>query len=201
MPSPTVTPGWHQDGPSRTPRRGAAAAGPTPASTMRRLRRRAASQGHLPASCRPAVSTRVHQCGGSPIHHAPARRADHRARPPPDLAGSHTSNTSPRPPPLASSHAQDHAIYQRKPSPRQAAPHQYCRPEVQSDGLGRSYVPCAESGGMPKSAAYEIELGGDERAELEHRAACYTLSFRQVRRARLVLAKITESEPRLALAA
>ena len=41
--------------------------------------------------------------------------------------------------------------------------------------------------GMPKSAAYEIELGGDERAELEHRAACYTLSFRQVRRARLML--------------
>jgi hypothetical protein len=36
--------------------------------------------------------------------------------------------------------------------------------------------------GMPKSAAYEIELGGDERAELEHRAARYTLSFRQVRR-------------------
>jgi hypothetical protein len=41
--------------------------------------------------------------------------------------------------------------------------------------------------GMPKSAAYEIELGGDERAELEQRAACYTLSFRQVRRTRLVL--------------
>jgi hypothetical protein len=41
--------------------------------------------------------------------------------------------------------------------------------------------------GMPRSAAYEIELGGDERAELEHRVACYTLSFRQVRRARLVL--------------
>ena len=55
--------------------------------------------------------------------------------------------------------------------------------------------------GMPKRAVYEIELGGDERAELEHRAACYTLSFRQIRRARLVLAKITEREPRLALAA
>ena len=41
--------------------------------------------------------------------------------------------------------------------------------------------------GMPKSAAYEIELGGDEWAELEHRTACYTLLFRQVRRARLVL--------------
>jgi transposase len=68
---------------SCTTRRGAAAAGPIPASTMRRLCRRALSQGHLPASSRPAVSTRVHQCGGSPIHNAPARRADPRARPPP----------------------------------------------------------------------------------------------------------------------
>jgi hypothetical protein len=42
-----------------------------------------ASSGHLPASSRPAVSTRVRQCGGSPIHHAPARRANHGARPPP----------------------------------------------------------------------------------------------------------------------
>jgi hypothetical protein len=32
--------------------------------------------------------------------------------------------------------------------------------------------------GMPKSGAYEIELGGDERAELEHRAACYPRRFR-----------------------
>jgi hypothetical protein len=66
-----------------TTRRGAAAAGPIPASTMRRPCRRALRQGHLPASSRPAVLTRVHQCGGSPIHHAPARRADPRARPPP----------------------------------------------------------------------------------------------------------------------
>jgi hypothetical protein len=35
---------------------------------------------------RPAVSTRVHQCGGSPIHHAPVRRADRGARPPPQRA-------------------------------------------------------------------------------------------------------------------
>jgi hypothetical protein len=66
----------------RTPRRGAAAAGPIPVSTMRRLRRRAARQGRLPAHRRPAVPTRVQQCGGPPIHHAPARRAHPRARPP-----------------------------------------------------------------------------------------------------------------------
>jgi hypothetical protein len=46
--------------------------------------------------------------------------------------------------------------------------------------------PAPDLVGVPKSAAYEIELGGDERAELEHRAACSTLSFRQLRRARLV---------------
>jgi hypothetical protein len=40
---------------------------------------------------------------------------------------------------------------------------------------------------MPVSAAYEIELSAEERAELEHRAACYTLPFRQIQRARLVL--------------
>src|SRR6266496_3577990 len=63
-----------------TTRRGTAAAGPIPASTMRRPCRSALSQGHLPASSRPAVSTRVHQCGGSPIHNALARRADPRAQ-------------------------------------------------------------------------------------------------------------------------
>ena len=73
---------------SRKPRRGAVAAGPIPVSTMRRppSGRRVLSQGHLPASSRPAVPTRVHQCGGSPIHHAPARLADRRARPPPRRA-------------------------------------------------------------------------------------------------------------------
>ncbi len=40
---------------------------------------------------------------------------------------------------------------------------------------------------MPRSAAYEIELSAEERRELEHCAACYTLPFKQVQRARLVL--------------
>jgi hypothetical protein len=40
---------------------------------------------------------------------------------------------------------------------------------------------------MPRSAAYEIELSAEERHELERRAACYTLPFKQVQRARLVL--------------
>src|SRR5512132_468156 len=85
MPSPAVTLLGGRVAGSCTPRRGAAAAGPIPASTMRRLprRRSALSQGHLPAHRRPAVSIRVHQCGGPPTHHAPARRADLGARPPP----------------------------------------------------------------------------------------------------------------------
>src|SRR5215218_7794805 len=41
------------------------------------------SEGPLPANRRPAVPTRVHQSGGQPTHAAPARHADHRARPPP----------------------------------------------------------------------------------------------------------------------
>src|SRR5215213_5126347 len=41
------------------------------------------SEGPLPANRRPAVPTRVHQSGGQPIHAAPARHADYRARPPP----------------------------------------------------------------------------------------------------------------------
>jgi hypothetical protein len=41
--------------------------------------------------CFDLASTRVHQCGGSPIHHAPARRADRGARPPPAGTGSSTS--------------------------------------------------------------------------------------------------------------
>ena len=85
MPSPAVTLLGGRVAGSCTPRRGAAAAGPIPVSTMRRLprRRSALSQGHLPAHRRPAVSIRVHQCGGPPTHHAPARRADLGARPPP----------------------------------------------------------------------------------------------------------------------
>jgi hypothetical protein len=68
-----------------TTRRGATVAGPIPVSIMRAgLTGRVPSQGHLPADSRPAVPTRVHQCGGLPIHHAPARRAHPTARPPPD---------------------------------------------------------------------------------------------------------------------
>jgi hypothetical protein len=97
-------------------------------STLRRPRRRALSQGHLPASSRPAVSIRVHQCGGSPIHHAPAQRANHGARPPP------SRNGFLRPPmnmPLgspATSAALTCAKSCRLPGKRrhrQAAPHQY----------------------------------------------------------------------------
>lgn len=40
---------------------------------------------------------------------------------------------------------------------------------------------------MPTSAAYEITLSTEERRELEHRAASYTLAFKVVQRARLVL--------------
>jgi hypothetical protein len=40
---------------------------------------------------------------------------------------------------------------------------------------------------MPRSAAYEIELSAEVRAELEHRAACYALPFKEFQRARLVL--------------
>ena len=83
--------------------------------------------------------------------------------------------------------------------------------------------------GMPKSAAYEIELGGDERAELEHRRKALSSNsfdsldeladrllrfgehYRQIARPfdwtftradrERVLAKIIEGGPWLALAA
>src|SRR6266508_1955139 len=75
-----------------TTRRGATVAGPIPESIMRAGQAGGvASQGHLPADRRPAVPTRVHQCGGSPIHHAPARRAHPTARPPPGAL--HTTST------------------------------------------------------------------------------------------------------------
>src|SRR5829696_6998067 len=75
-----------------TTRRGATVAGSIPVSIMRAgLAGGVPSQGHLPASSRPAVLTRVHQCGGSPIHHAPARLADRGARPPPRRALPHHS--------------------------------------------------------------------------------------------------------------
>jgi hypothetical protein len=65
-------------------RRRPAVAGPIPARSMPPGKRWCvASEGHLPANRRPAVPTREHQSGGQPTHAAPARHADHRARPPP----------------------------------------------------------------------------------------------------------------------
>ena len=40
---------------------------------------------------------------------------------------------------------------------------------------------------MARGEAYTIALAGEERAELEHRAACYTLPHKRVQRAKLVL--------------
>jgi hypothetical protein len=40
---------------------------------------------------------------------------------------------------------------------------------------------------MPGRTRNEVELTADERRELKHRAACYTLPFKAVQRARLVL--------------
>jgi hypothetical protein len=40
---------------------------------------------------------------------------------------------------------------------------------------------------MPGRSPYEVVLGEAERAELEHRAACYTRPHREVQRAKLVL--------------
>jgi hypothetical protein len=40
---------------------------------------------------------------------------------------------------------------------------------------------------MAGRSCYEIVLSEEERAELEHRAACYTRPYREVQRARLVL--------------
>ena len=40
---------------------------------------------------------------------------------------------------------------------------------------------------MPGRSSYEIVLTDAERAELEHRAACYTYPYRKVQRAKLVL--------------
>jgi hypothetical protein len=102
---------------SRTPRRDTVAAGPIPVSTLRRPRRRALRQGHLPARSRPAVSTRVHQCGGSPIHHA--RRGvpitepghPHRDR---FSASANEHAIEDHAPPALLSPAPNHAIYQAK---------------------------------------------------------------------------------------
>jgi len=40
---------------------------------------------------------------------------------------------------------------------------------------------------MPGRSPHEVVLGETERAELEHRAACYTRPHREVQRAKLVL--------------
>jgi hypothetical protein len=40
---------------------------------------------------------------------------------------------------------------------------------------------------MARGGAYVIVLSDEERAELEHRAACYTLPHKRVQRAKLVL--------------
>ena len=40
---------------------------------------------------------------------------------------------------------------------------------------------------MPGRSPHEVVLSEDERAELQHRAACYTRPHREVQRARLVL--------------
>src|SRR5713101_2696512 len=40
---------------------------------------------------------------------------------------------------------------------------------------------------MARGSSYEIVLTDEERSELEHRAACYTLPHKRVQRARLVL--------------
>ena len=40
---------------------------------------------------------------------------------------------------------------------------------------------------MARGESYAIVLAGEERLELEHRAACYTLAYKRVQRAKLVL--------------
>lgn len=40
---------------------------------------------------------------------------------------------------------------------------------------------------MPRRSPFSIDLHPDERAELEHRARCYTLPYRDVIRAKMVL--------------
>lgn len=40
---------------------------------------------------------------------------------------------------------------------------------------------------MPRRSPFPIELSPEERAELEHRARCYTLPYRDVTRAKMML--------------
>ena len=41
--------------------------------------------------------------------------------------------------------------------------------------------------GVARGEGYSIVLADEERSELEHRAACYTLAYQRVQRAKLVL--------------
>jgi hypothetical protein len=41
--------------------------------------------------------------------------------------------------------------------------------------------------GVARGEGYAIVLAEEERSELEHRAACYTLPYKRVQRAKLVL--------------
>jgi len=84
-----------------TARRGAAAAGPTPVSSMCRglfAQRHEPSQGQLPAYARHVVPTHEYQSGGQPAHGQPAHVAPAccralGARPPPSSSGQHQKST------------------------------------------------------------------------------------------------------------
>jgi len=58
--------------------------------------------------------------------------------------------------------------------------------EVRSD-RGRGYVPCSESGYVPRRAYHRIELSDEQGAELVAIAGRLTAPFREVQRARIVL--------------
>jgi len=132
-----------------TTRRDAAAAGPIPGSPMPRPGRGELSQGHLPAHRRRAVPTREYQCGGQPIHTAPARRPiPQAARPPP-----------PQHVPTATHHA-DHARSVRPACcPQNHAIHQANR------GLDRPFHIRALSGLRRRSSGCSAVRGGHQRAK------------------------------------
>jgi hypothetical protein len=48
-------------------------------------------------------------------------------------------------------------------------------------------LPALNQVGVARGEGYEIVLTDQERSELEHRAACYTLAYKRVQRAKLVL--------------
>ena len=53
--------------------------------------------------------------------------------------------------------------------------------------MWRSLPGGGEADGVARTSRYRIELGEQDRAELERRAAALTLPFRVVQRARLIL--------------